>query len=348
MSFWSRISPAIAALFISSIACVTLMDEQSATSPSTQALLTGIPVTGTPAATETPAVVAPATCPVITDKVMEMSLLESGSEEGILDEEIYLVMYIVSGNEISDPYYEDVGTDLQDEQNDLTTHQQVWDYFTALIPAGQRSVIGEYSITTDGEGGALASVTQTYDDPNIWALEVDIADSRNYHSLTFTLIHEFGHLLTLGPSQVPPSLAVFNNPDDNDIYLQEVSACPQYFPSEGCANPDSYINAYFKKFWTKIHEEWNDINLEEDEDVYYSRLDEFYYNYADQFVTDYAATNPEEDIAEVWSFFVLGPKPAGSTIAEEKILFFYQYPELVQLREEILDNLCNSFPDAKP
>ena len=30
-------------------------------------------------------------------------------------------------------------------------------------------------------------------------------------------------------------LAIFNNPEDDDIYFQEVSACPNYFPGEGCA-----------------------------------------------------------------------------------------------------------------
>jgi hypothetical protein len=54
-------------------------------------------------------------------------------------------------------------------------------------------------------------------------------------------------------------------------------------------------------------------------------------------------TNPEEDIAESWSFFILSPKPAGNTIAEQKILFFYNYSELVQLRNEILNNLCTAF-----
>ena len=33
---------------------------------------------------------------------------------------------------------------------------------------------------------------------------------------------------------------------------------------------------------------------------------------------------------------MISEKPAGNTIAEEKILFFYQFPELVQLREEIV------------
>jgi hypothetical protein len=51
-----------------------------------------------------------------------------------------------------------------------------------------------------------------------------------------------------------------------------------------------------------------------------------------------------EDIAESWAFFVLSPKPALDSIANEKILFFYEYPELVELRTKILKQICVKFP----
>ena len=70
----------------------------------------------------------------------------------------------------------------------------------------------------------------------------------------------------------------------------------------------------------------------------------FYRKYSDQFLTEYAATSPEEDIAESWAFFILSPKPEQNSIANEKILFFYEYSELVQLRQEILTRLCFDFP----
>jgi hypothetical protein len=66
--------------------------------------------------------------------------------------------------------------------------------------------------------------------------------------------------------------------------------------------------------------------------------------YQDQFVTDYAPTSPVEDIAESWTFFVLSPKPELNSIANEKILFFYEYPELVELRTQILKQICVEFP----
>ena len=303
---------------------------------------TEIPITEEPA--------APAYCPDITDKIIEIANSYSQESDTVdnssrdNDNEQYLVTYQVTGDEISNPQYENVPSRLKSQQEDTATQQDIWNYFTALIPLDQRGLVAEYSVMTDGQDNLLAAVTQTYDDPDLWALEVDIADVSDTYNLTYTLIHEFGHLLTLNPDQVPPSEAIFNNPDDDNIYLKEVSACPQYFPGEGCSQPDSYINAFYNQFWADIHVEWLDINNEEDDNVYYDRLDKFYNKYQDQFVNDYAVTNPEEDIAEAWSFFVLGPKPNGDTIAEQKILFFYDYPELVQLRERILSNLCEAFP----
>ncbi len=328
------------ALLLSTLACATIMGEEL---PETQTPF--IPVT------EEPIIQIPATqeeissCPVITDQIIALAVAGGEDvEENLLDTEVTLVTYTVSGDELANPYYESVSSDLQDQQNDDQTQQQVWDYFTSIIPFEQRGIIAEYAIITDGQGGTLAAVSQTYTAPELWSLQVDIADTSNYYDLTYTLVHEFGHLLTLGLDQVPPSLAIFSNPEDDNIYFEEVSACPNYFPGEGCANPDSYINNYYNQFWVDIYDEWNEINLEEDDDIYYEKLDEFYYKYEDQFVTSYAATNPEEDIAEAWSFFIFSPQPAGDTIAEEKVLFFYQYPELVELRTQILGKMCVAFP----
>ncbi|MFM8875168.1 MAG: hypothetical protein ACKOGC_03770 [Anaerolineae bacterium] len=341
----SKFLLAFSILLLSSLACATLYGEKSA---STGML---VPDLGAP-----PSIVnssgEAASCPIITEQIVSMNspvdlsndLAKDFNESSAEDETTYLVTYVVSGNEIQDPYYEDVPASLQDEQDDTAAHQQIWDYFAALIPLEYRSMLAEFSIMTDGTDNILAAVAQTYDDPNLWGLEVDIADTSDYYYLSFTLVHEFAHLFTLGPDQVPPSIAIFNNPEDNDLYLQESSACTTFFPGEGCANPDSYMNAFYQEFWTGIYDEWNEINLIEDEDQYYEALDDFYYKYEDQFLTDYSVTHPAEDIAEAFGFFVFAEQPDGDTIAEQKILFFYQYPELVQLRSEILSNLCGNFP----
>jgi len=268
----------------------------------------------------------------------------SASSDAEVWDNQYLVTYKVNGDQISDPYYERVADDLQEKQAATALHKYIWDYFTAIIHAEQRSFVTEYSITTDGAGHTLAAVAQTYVDSNQWALEVDILDVSNIYNLTFTFIHEFGHLLTLNANQVPPSIPVFCNPDDEDILQSQRPACPQHFPGEGCSTFSSYINAFYNRFWADIYFEWDEINHVTDDDAYYEQLDNFYYKYEDQFITNYSVTTPEEDIAESWTFFIFSPKPELSSATNEKVLFFYEYPDLVQLREEILNNLCEAFP----
>jgi hypothetical protein len=349
-----RIFLFVSILFLSSLAC-TFVTDFFAEEPESYTFDEPLPVEPPEGIEPPPAtpledfpVTEEATCPAVTDSILQAATDfyedDSGAESGMTPEEVYLVTYTVSGDQISDPYFEDVPADLTGFQKDEVGHQEIWDYFVTLIPANERNSLAEYSIVTDGEGEILAAVTQTLYDPALWGLEVDIRDTDDKLNLTYTLIHEYAHLLTLGPDQVTPSIDLFYNPDDNDIYYDEVTACPAYFPGEGCSRDDAYINAFYKRFWIDIHEEWLDINLIEDDDAYYEALDDFYYTYEDRFVTDYAVTNPEEDIAEAFTFFVLSPRPQGATMAEEKILFFYDYPELVELRDEIVAGICSLNP----
>lgn len=247
-----------------------------------------------------------------------------------------LVTYEIRGNQILNPEIAEVSADLQAYQEDTEKHQEIWIYFANLIPQEYRISLTTYVIFTDGEEEAIAGVEQETNDPTKWLLTVDIMDSEDPTELTYTLIHEFGHLLTLNSSQVIPDTELFYHPDSESLEATAVALCPNYFPGEGCSQADSFLNLFYNRFWVDIYDEWAKIETVEDDDLYYALLDEFYSQYQDQFVTDYAATNPEEDIAESWTYFVLKPKPDGDTIAEEKVLFFYEWPELVELREKIV------------
>lgn len=326
---------------LSSLACraaTSLLLPDTASSP--QSAPTLLPETAPlPATLEA---VQEASCPSTLSDIMTAATTHGATEE--LQPESQLVLYRVTGEQLSDPMFETIPVGLKAQQDDLATQQQIWNYFAALIPRDQRGMISHYSVLTDGKNNLLAAVAQTYQDPSQWVLEVDIADASDTANLTFTMIHEFGHLLTLNSGQVPPSVAVFENPHDQNIYSQELNACPNYFTGEGCSHPNSYINHFYQRFWSDIYDEWNEINKIQDERDYYEKMSQFYFNYEDRFVSEYATANPVEDIAESWTYFVLAPKPTGSTIADQKVLFFYEHPELVVLRAQILNRLCTVFP----
>ncbi len=70
-----------------------------------------------------------------------------------------LVTYPVSGDQLGAPKVADhVPAGLSGLQDDTDTQQKIWDYFAAIIPAGQRADLIYYIVATDGKGGMLASV----------------------------------------------------------------------------------------------------------------------------------------------------------------------------------------------
>ena len=262
--------------------------------------------------------------------------LEGDFEDFDSTAENAIIIYEIDGNLIVNPQEASVSEDLLAYQADTDNHQKIWVYYANLIPPAQRTNLTQFVIFTDGAEEVMAAVEQDSNDPAKWVLAVDIVDAENPQELTYTLIHEFGHLLGLDAEQVDPDEDIFEDPYNDEIYAEAAAACLTYFPGEGCSRADSYINMFVQEFWVDLLDELEEINYIEDDDDYYAALDDFYEQYQDQFVTDYAATNPGEDIAESWTHFVLQPKPAGNTVSEEKVLFFYDFPELVELREQIV------------
>jgi hypothetical protein len=345
---------AITALLFSTLACraatrLIIPDTPTPqpTSTSTPTLLPTLTLTLPP--TLTPTLEYTASCPLVLDTIIADS---EGFDENFYrdettaDEEVaYLVHYTVVDDELKTPLFDDVPDKLEKEQEDRAAHEDIWKLFMRLIPAEEREIVSGFGIFTDGKYNYLAAVNQAERNPYKWELNVDIADSTQKTVLTFTLLHEFGHLLTLNRDQVEVSVPIYHSPYSEDVYQQELDACPQYFPGEGCSNLNSYINQFFERFWTELYTEWQVIDEEDDKDTRYNLLDDFYDTYQDQFLTDYAPTSPAEDIAESWTFFILAPKPESNSIANEKILFFYEYPELTELRAQILDRICVEYQE---
>ncbi|MBC7876828.1 MAG: hypothetical protein H7Y59_06605 [Anaerolineales bacterium] len=259
-----------------------------------------------------------------------------------------LVTYSVSEDEIINPVFDSIPSDLKDEQQDTALQKEAWQIFTTLIPSDDRQMVTQYMIFTDGSESTLAAVEQTEDDLTNWIVEVDLADLDNKDALFFTLIHEYAHLLTLNESQVSVDEEVFNDPYNIALLESKAAACPNYFDGSGCSLPNSYINTFHQRFWVDINDEWEKIDslqYADDLSPYYDGLYNFYLNHQDQFVDDYSTTHPAEDIAESFAYFVFSPKPEENLIKDQKILFFYEYPELIELREQILNNICTSFPE---
>ncbi|MEC8762510.1 MAG: hypothetical protein VXY40_07145, partial [Actinomycetota bacterium] len=58
-------------------------------------------------------------------------------------------------------------------------------------------------------------------------------------------------------------------------------------------------------------------------------------DHEEDFVSDYAATNVVEDFAESFMTFVLEPEPDDDTVIGQKLLFFWDRPEYVEIRDHV-------------
>lgn len=207
---------------------------------------------------------------------------------------------------------------------------EYWKGVNQLLPGDSLAkYISSLRLYTDGPEEDLAGMTQM--DLFRWRLELDTTDANftrtdSAYVLEYnhTLIHEFGHLLSLNATQVTPT---------DDEYQDDTKG---YLTSEGYAKPNSYLGLFVKQFWpAPLLNEWDKADMTKNEKKRLNKLFQFYLKYANHFANDYAAESPEEDLAESWTYFVLNDKPDNDLIMKEKVRFFYKFPELMAIRKNI-------------
>ncbi|MBD1372628.1 hypothetical protein IC620_09705 [Hazenella sp. IB182357] len=206
------------------------------------------------------------------------------------------------------------------------TATAIWDLWNDIIPDPYHQVDKLYLF----QGGDFAAYVNMY---NMRVeLGVNIKHNQDQKQLTTTLVHEFGHILTLNQEQFT---------EDRYTSDQQELECPAYFDEwSDCPNQESYLYSFYNKFWKKIETEWKKKKIETSE----ARQTAFYNKYRSQFVSEYATTSPVEDIAESFQYFIFSPKPTNlSSIKSQKIAFFYEYPELVAIRADVLARVEKRF-----
>lgn len=240
-----------------------------------------------------------------------------------------LVRYEIKDDQLTNPDPMWVPKDFIPYQQNVFAHERIWKYFSYLIPAPNREMLTHYLVSMRGGNyHYIAYVTARDDQAKTWEMNVNLQDASDAVELTQTLIHEYGHLLTLNAAQMD---------------AEELN-CQSFLSSEGCARKNSYMDAFYQAYWKSLAAEWAKVVSESDQDTYEEQRHAFFKKYENHFVSEYAATNPAEDMAESWTSFVLFTDSYYPTIARQKVSFFAKYPELVQLRQQILDNLCSYQP----
>ena len=264
---------------------------------------------------------------------------EDSGNEGIVP----IAFYTVDDGKITENSVEDE-TYLSLSTSDKRIHEEIWAKALILIPDSYEHYLKAFRISSDGKENILAYVEPTdseeVTDLSSWTLSVDPLDvigrmgEMKSTDLNEILIHEFAHILSLNSLEIDPVPDA--DPEDTS-WMKEWDYNTGYRIDEGVAKENSYINRFFQKFWGEeklkkllaLEEE-----METDEE-YYAAMDQFSIKYYTDFVSDYAMTNPVEDFSESFTHFVTKEKPDGETISNKKVLFFYDFPELVTMRDEI-------------
>jgi len=202
------------------------------------------------------------------------------------------------------------------------------DLLTHLLPPASRAKIVSLGTETDGIDGTLAYVEPVAADGTTWRLVYDPTDTyqidgslRPTADVVETLVHEYAHILMLNHTQV-------DHTDPSANYIE--CDANELIVDEGCASADSYIAQFINEFWNERDqaEALAAFEAGDEEEFAY----ELFTERPGTFVSEYAATDPIEDAAESFMYFVLQPTTVSGRIANNKIQFFAQFPELVELQ----------------
>ncbi len=223
-------------------------------------------------------------------------------------EESTLATYEVEEGVVNFSSEEDI--DAEEREN----YEKIWKEVVPLFPPEFLDKITKYQIITDGKDGLLAFVEKQWPADN-WTLGIDSTDSiqedGSFHKdFKGTVVHEIAHIIALESGQM------------------DSEAQGTYTVEEGRLKEEAYLNQYYQKFWSSMDSSYDEEHPER-----------YYRGHPDEFVSEYAATNPVEDFAETFLYFVEEDRPTGNTIRDQKILFMYEYPQLVEYRKSMREQL---------
>ena len=213
--------------------------------------------------------------------------------------------------------------------------QRLWRFVQTVLP---QDILLDYvyEFVVFEDPATLAFVTELEED--VWEFAVGVDDDPE---LTLTLIHEFGHILALNDEQFDTYATILADAEgdiDSDAaydagITRDQDACDTLAFEDGCPLPDSYLYEFTQTFWDDTYDDWFADYDAEDEDLYFED--------PRRYITAYASTNPVEDFAESFAYFVaLDQIPSDSlNVAYDKLQWFYADEDLVAIREAIRANL---------
>ncbi len=208
------------------------------------------------------------------------------------------------------------------------TFQQMWLYIKTIIPANDLKSIEMFIVDSDGKLDTIATIFTLSENYSNAVLACDIFDFFNTEVFKNSIVHEYGHLLTLNASQCDPVAQVEAAGHTPLIYNgKPYNSVPDYERNGLRYSDASYITFFYNAFWTKFIGE---RDLEKVDSKFKTK-----YINSGEFIDELAMKNVREDIAESFAYFVLNDPPQGTEVWKQKVMFFYQFPPLLEKRTYI-------------
>ncbi|MCB9812462.1 hypothetical protein H6778_02290 [Candidatus Nomurabacteria bacterium] len=156
----------------------------------------------------------------------------------------------------------------------------------------------------------------------VYAVHEDVVGWGSTPASDELIVHELGHIISYEEIVGVPKPAEAH--------------CHAYFDRYGCPLENSFLAQFIQAFWSEqaLDRAGEYSERPDGTEAAYT----FYDAHSDAFVSEYAAIGPEEDFAESFATFVLGER-SGGALAREKVDFFWQYPHLRVVRDEIRQQL---------
>ncbi|MFP5310688.1 MAG: putative zinc-binding metallopeptidase [Actinomycetes bacterium] len=239
-----------------------------------------------------------------------------------------LVTYEVVDGELGQADTYPVSDGYLDARDDTARHREIWEAWGLVAVDPWAELVVLFDLSSDGRDNDLGAVYLLDETRERWALEVDPADAGDPELLLDTLVHELGHLVSLGPDQVEAGQGFAT--------IAEARAeCDGPGVEDGCLLDGAHLAAFMEAFWdpAELDEVDARVPVEDRDAAATERFDAD----PDRWVSPYAATHPVEDFAESWLTFVrLGDELDEHDSAwAEKARWFAGRPELRDAAEEI-------------
>lgn len=176
----------------------------------------------------------------------------------------------------------------------------IWNKVALLSPdAVSNAYIESFAIFANDKDETIAFVDDA-DGDRKWRIgfNLPLYNEESLEDKTSAIVHELAHIISINESQ-----------------FTITKRCTTMKFENSCMAKDSYMNEFWEAYWKK------------EPDPRYN---------SSHFVSKYAASSRYEDFAESFASFVLSDsKPASGRTKYKKIASFYNYDELVLMRQQM-------------